>query len=73
MSDFKPTEYEKELIEKWNSFTQNYCVTIPTVARMYGYMNSTKINMFLQGKCALSSQTIGRIEHGIQYVISKKQ
>lgn len=71
MIEFIPTQYEKNIIEKWNNFTEKYCITIPTIARKYNYMNSMKINMFLQGKCALSSQTIGKIEAEITRIIQE--
>lgn len=72
MSDYKPTAYEKSLIKKWNEFTEKYCITIVTLARLNGYTNSTKINEFLQGKSGISSSTIGMIERSIEDVIRNK-
>jgi hypothetical protein len=68
MNNYKPTKFEIELVKEWNEFTENYCITIPTIARSFSYMNSTKINMFLQGKSALSSHTIGRVEYEIKRI-----
>jgi hypothetical protein len=61
-TQYKQNQFEIDTVKRWNQFTEYYCITIPTIARSIGYTNSIKLNNFLQGKCSLSSRTIGNIE-----------
>lgn len=59
----KPTKIEKAFIRKIAKYCETHPGTTPVMLFMrIGYVNSTRVQMFMQGECSISLNTMGRLD-----------